>query len=387
MGVRLAILHYHLRPGGVTTVIRNAQRALAGICDVTVLADFGYNERAARSRAEFLADASRLTNQLRKCLQNVDVLHTHNLGLGKHPRLTYAVKLLACRSRIKIINQVHDFPEDNRPAQLRALRCCTGRPDDDFWREMWYYDLPNVVWATLTTHDAAKLADRGIPSWKIHVLPNPVDDEFFSRPPLPRVELEELKKALAAYARKHHFPFDHRKRILLSPMKVMVRKNNEEAVELVSRLEKYQLVISLDASSAIDRAYSEQLKKRIRRERLPVVIGFGAELDNPLPLFHLAHAILTTSKVEGFGYTFVEGWLCGKPVIGRDIPEVTQDFVAAGMKLDHLYRELDDEAVRRVEKFLAKPSLKLIERNRQVVSKEYSLRAYARRYKKLVEEF
>jgi glycosyltransferase involved in cell wall biosynthesis len=36
--------------------------------------------------------------------------------------------------------------------------------------------------------------------------------------------------------------------------------------------------------------------------------------------------------VEGFGYTFVEGWLCGKPVIGRDIPEVTQDFVAAGMK-------------------------------------------------------
>ncbi|MGD0059527.1 MAG: glycosyltransferase family 4 protein [Verrucomicrobiia bacterium] len=382
--MRLAVLHYHLRPGGVTTVIRNAQRALAGQFDVTALADFGYDERPARSQAEFLAGANLLADQLHKRLRGVEVLHTHNIGLGKHPRLTYAVKLLARRSRIKIIHQVHDFPEDNRPGQLRALRYCTGTLDDSFWRAMCYFDAPNVVWATLTTHDAAKLASRGVPSQKIHVLPNPVDDEFFTRPPPRRAELPEVKKKLAAFARAHHFPFDPEKKILLSPMKVMVRKNNEEAVELVKHLRKYQLVISLDASSATDRAYSERLKKRIRRAQLPVVIGFGVELESPLPLFHLAHAILTTSKVEGFGYTFVEGWLCGKPVIGRDIPEVTQDFVAAGMKLDHLYAEFDDKAVRRVEAFLTRPSRALIEHNQQVVLKKYSLRAYARRHRELL---
>ncbi len=387
MALRLAMLHYHLRPGGVTTVIRNAQRALAGEFDVTVLADFGYDERPARSQAEFLAGANLLANQLRQRLRGVDVLHTHNIGLGKHPRLTYAVRLLARRGRIKIINQVHDFPEDNRPAQLHALRHCTGKFDDRFWRGMCYYDASNVVWATLTTHDATKLASRGIPSQKIHVLPNPVDDEFFTRPPPLRAELQEVKKKLAAFARAHRFPFNPRKKLLLSPMKVMVRKNNEEAVELVKRLRKYQLIISLDASSATDRAYGERLKKRIRQEQLPVVIGFGAELDSPLPLFHMARAILTTSKVEGFGYTFVEGWLCGKPVIGRDIPEVTQDFVAAGMKLDHLYREFDDEAVRRVGTLLARPPRKLVEHNRQIVLKKYSLRAYARRYGKLLASF
>jgi glycosyltransferase involved in cell wall biosynthesis len=164
----------------------------------------------------------------------------------------------------------------------------------------------------------------------------------------------------------------------------MVRKNNAEAVELVKRLKKYQLVISLDASSQSDRAYSEQLKKKIRRERLPVVIGFGEALDNPLPLFHLAHAILTTSQVEGFGYTFVEGWLCHRAVVGRDIPEVTQDFVTAGLKMSHFYREFDSEAVHRLGRFLARPSRKLIEDNRKVVLKEYSLRAYARRYEKLL---
>src|ERR1700733_7996957 len=103
MPLKLAILHYHLRTGGVTTVIRNAQRALAGKFDVTVLADLGYDERPARSKAEFLAGANLLADQLHKRLRGVDVLHTHNVGLGKHPRLTYAVKLLARRGRINII--------------------------------------------------------------------------------------------------------------------------------------------------------------------------------------------------------------------------------------------------------------------------------------------
>jgi glycosyltransferase involved in cell wall biosynthesis len=328
-----------------------------------------------------------LLGQLTEHLHGVDVVHTHNIGLGKHPRLTYAVKLLAQRTSIKVINQVHDFPEDNRAAALRALRYCTGKRDDNFWRAMCYYDLSNVLWATLTTHDAAKLASRGIPSKKIHVLPNPVDDEFFTRPAPPKTELREIKRKLAAFARANRFYFDPRKKLLLSPMKVMVRKNNEEAVDLVKRLRKYQLVISLDASSATDHAYSERLKQTIRRERLPVVIGVGAELDSPLPLFHLAHAILTTSKVEGFGYTFVEGWLCRKPVIGRDIPEVTQDFVSAGMKMDHFYRQFDDEAVRRTRTFLAHPPQALIEHNRSVVLKKYSLAAYARRYQQLLGFF
>lgn len=387
MAVKIAMLHYHVRPGGVTTVIRNAQRALTDKWGVEILADFGYDERPARNRRAFLAESSALADRLAKRLRDVDVLHTHNIGLGKHPRLTYAVKLVAERTAIKIINQVHDFPEDNRPLQLKALRDCTGKADDRFWRAMCYYDRPNVVWATLTTHDAAKLATRGIPSRKILVLPNPVDDEFFMQPAPSRAALREAEKKIAAFARAHRFPFDPQKKMLLSPMKVMARKNNEEAIELVKQLKKYQLVISLDASSVSDRAYSERLKRKIRRERLPVVIGVGAEFENPFLLFHLAHAILTTSSVEGFGYTFVEGWLCNKPVLGRDIPEVTRDFVAAGMKMDHLYREFGDDAGRRVGTFLARPPRKLIEHNRKVVLREYSLHAYARRYKELLAVF
>jgi len=377
MVVTLTILHYHLRPGGITTVVRNAQRALSKKFDVRLLAGFGYDEKPARNRALFEADA----RALMKRLPRTGILHTHNVSLGKNPRLAYAVKLLAQQTSIRIINQIHDFPEDNRPAELRALRYCTGKRDDRFWREFCYYDLPNVIWATLTTHDATRLAERGIPARKIHVLPNPVDDTEFSGSVSPRAE---TLTTLTQYARQHHFLFDPRRPILLSPMKVMVRKNNEEAIELVKRLKNYQLVISLDASSPSDRAYSERLKRKIRRERLPVAIGAGKAFADPLPLFDIACAVLTTSKVEGFGYAFLEGWLRRKLVFGRDIPEVTRDFVAAGMDFRHLYHELDDSTIQRIAKLLAHQPRALIEKNRRVVLAHYSLRAYARRYNEIL---
>jgi len=382
--MNITILHYHLRPGGVTTVIHNAQRALSVRHEVRVLADFGYDDVPARSRAEFVADARALAQLLAGRLRGTDVLHTHNVGLGKHPRLTCAVKLLAQRGTLRVINQVHDFPEEHRAAQLHALRYCTGRRDDRFWRSFCYYNLPNVIWATLTTHDAERLAGRGVPANRIVVLPNPVDDEYFTQAAPPPEGLREVVTRLAAFAVRRGFSYSPHKKLLLAPMKVMVRKNNAEAVELVRRLPGYQLLISLDASSPGDRAYSARVKRMIRRDRLPVVIGFGHELENPLPLFHLAHAIVTTSKIEGFGYTFVEGWLCGKLVVGRDIPEVTRDFVAAGMDLQHLYREWDAGAVRRMERLLARPPRALIARNRAVVLRRYSLHAYARRYAALL---
>lgn len=385
----IAILHYHLRPGGVTTVIRNAESALRSRFEVRLLADFGYQEKPARNRAEFLRDAQKCMRHLRALTQGVEVLHAHNLNLGKHPRLSCAVKLLAGETGLRVVNQVHDFAEHGRPMQLEALRRCAGGVDDTFWRSFCYFDLPNVLWTTLTSADAAKLASRGVPAERIHVLPNPVDIEFFREPVPTRDELWVAVNDIAAFARAHDYDFDPQRRILLSPMKVMERKNNLEAVELARRLNMlrgrptYQLLISMEGNSATDRAYGERLKRIVRQERLPVVIGSG-EAAGMREHFHLAHAILTTSRVEGFGYAFVEAWSCGKLVIGRDIPEVTRDFVAEGMDLRHLYAEFDDDAVRCIARLLADPPRRLIVHNQRVVAAKFSLKAYAKRFERLV---
>jgi glycosyltransferase involved in cell wall biosynthesis len=54
-----------------------------------------------------------------------------------------------------------------------------------------------------------------------------------------------------------------------------------------------------------------------------------------------AEAVITTSVAEGFGMVFLEAWLAGRPLIGRDLPEITGDFVRAGVQLDALYSRLD----------------------------------------------
>ena len=51
--------------------------------------------------------------------------------------------------------------------------------------------------------------------------------------------------------------------------------------------------------------------------------------------------ILTTSAAEGFGMVFLESWLFERPLVGRDLPEITADFIAAGLRLDGLYDRLE----------------------------------------------
>lgn len=57
-------------------------------------------------------------------------------------------------------------------------------------------------------------------------------------------------------------------------------------------------------------------------------------------LMAAADLILTTSVTEGFGMVFLEPWLAGRALVGRDLPEITQDFVAAGLRFAGLHPEL-----------------------------------------------
>ena len=53
-------------------------------------------------------------------------------------------------------------------------------------------------------------------------------------------------------------------------------------------------------------------------------------------LRHLA--LVTTSIAEGFGLAFLEPWISGSSVVGRNLPDITEDF---SVELDHLYDRFD----------------------------------------------
>ena len=53
-----------------------------------------------------------------------------------------------------------------------------------------------------------------------------------------------------------------------------------------------------------------------------------------------AKKIVSTSIAEGFGLAFIEPWIFDNAFSGRAIPGITDDFVDAGIPLDHLYTRI-----------------------------------------------
>lgn len=423
--LRIGELHYHFRRCGVRTVIENLLRGLIACssfkqiefdlisCDAQQppgrevfhslkvfaeqqdkeviinpieMPELDYQMEPAAHRQQFFAEATELANKILESLQlerhtkeNPYVLHVHNSNLGRNPRLTLALKLLADRLEAEdlpawILYQMHDFAEDHRPANWAALCNCSGKYDRQLAIEMMYPTSSRVRWVCINSTDREKLVSMGLNPDRVSVLPNAVDVETFSSPALmimSDAQLEELrltrrdfagdlKERIREFAHNKDFTFNPNRKILLAPIKTLRRKNVIESLLLLMTLnvenDCYQLLVTLPAASTADVEYCRAIEEFVKRNHLPVVIGMGEELlaggnqrviesgevmrYGLIDLLYLSEAVITTSVQEGFGYVFHEPWLAGKAVLGRNIPSVTRDFIAVGMQLDHLYTHL-----------------------------------------------
>ena len=203
------------------------------------------------------------------------------------------------------------------------------------------------------------------------------------------------------------------------------RKNIIEALLILKLLnsikDEWQLLITLGAHSEKDKEYSSMITEYIRKTSLPTVIGFGYKLISPeetglytiVDLFGIADAIITTSTREGFGFTYTEGWLANKKVIGRRINFIFKDLEANGLNLKHFYNKilvnnkdfadysndvqlnlldkldyknlLKQEEIKRMVDFLEKGDDQVIKDNKKKVIENYSLEAYAERLRKIIK--
>jgi glycosyltransferase involved in cell wall biosynthesis len=408
--------HYHLKAGGVASVMQNTAKALqeqqpyetleidifaaigdearsrkafdAGGARIRILniPSLAYRHEPYADRASFLAASRRLADEI---LDRIDlhtcppaepyILHFHNISLGKNPTATMAFRNIAETAAERtlplwLINHVHDFAENQRTPQLEAFYECTGRRDEAFARSFMYPTGPNIVYLTINSPDTGNLAKLGIAENRIHFLPDPVDVTRYERPPLweessHRIEELGLPPAdyrpllvnrLAECAAERNQVFDSSLPVLLSPVKVMRRKNTIESLLLLALFKtlgrSYQLLVTLDANSPPDIAYSRKIKQFATSRQMPVLVGFGTDLLSDTAqrrirngtvrrfsmgdLLGLCSGIMTTSVVEGFGLAYHEGWLARRPVVGRKIPEIVCDFCAGGMSFDHMYERL-----------------------------------------------
>jgi len=336
--MRIAIVHYHLQRGGVTRVIANALAALKPApgeavilsstfpdepfpCPVGIVPGLAYCREATPGAGRELAEGL-----LRKACHYLgeapDIWHLHNHSLGKNVVFPEAVQHLRAGGA-RLVLQIHDFAEDGRPANYERQRAAfaDGSLSGNF-HDILYPSGMGLRYAVLTRRDAGVLRSAGLPENQLVLLPNPVtatevepdDEKAFSPPP--------------------------GRPLILYPTRAIRRKNLGELLLLARVYPEFRFATTLAPRNPEWFPIYEQWKALAGELNLDIGFALGEENKYSFgQLIRHSRAMVTTSVGEGFGLAFLEPWLFGKPLCGRDLPAITADFAANGIRLPACYSQ------------------------------------------------
>ena len=224
------------------------------------------------------------------------LLHVHNHSLGKNVSWPGALAELARRGWRTLL-QVHDFAEDNRPANYQRLSTAWISPTPEQIGGLLYPQAPHIHYATLTRRDADVLREAGVAAERLDSLPNPAA-EFG---PLPAAA--EARERVFA---KLGLPADAR--LLVYPVRGIRRKNLGEMLLLaaLAPADAY-LAVTLAPKNPAEYVSFDCWNELARRLHLRCRFDTGGEYGAGYhDMLAAADAILTTSVAEGFGMVFLE---------------------------------------------------------------------------------
>jgi len=312
--MKIAYMHFHLKTGGVTTVIRQQVEAMQGAaetlvlsgalpandfpCPVTTVPGIGYDtdNDHRNTPAEAAAGVMQAINS--HWPEGCDVLHVHNPTLAKNKNYLKILEILKNKG-VRLFLQIHDFAEDGRP-------------------EVYFHEdyLTDCHYGVINSRDYAILLDSGLTRAGLHLVSNMVT-------PLPVSPGPQKSGGHVLY-----------------PIRAIRRKNIGEAILLSIFFPGNEpLFISQPPNSPVDFPPYECWKRFVASQDLNVEFEVGRRHDF-VTLVGEAESLLTTSISEGFGFSFMEPWTAGKRLWGRDLPGITGDFKTSGLYLDHLYTRL-----------------------------------------------
>ena len=248
-----------------------------------------------------------------------DVWHIHNHCLGKNPALTQEVTTLAMAGQ-KILLQIHDFAEDGRPDNYANLRLPSEASAKEGQLKSRLYPIaPHIHYAALNNRDFGFLKAAGIPEECLHLLPNSVSQ-------LPQAE-DRGQKA------------EDSTPLFVYPCRAIRRKNIGELLLWSAAMPEAKFAVTLAPKNPeVKPVYDAWVAFA---EELGLNVEFDAGASTPFhEMIAKADALITTSIAEGFGLAFLEPWLAGKPLVGRNLPEITSDFEGHGLDLSTLYNRL-----------------------------------------------
>lgn len=311
--MKIALIHYHLKPGGVTTVIRQQIEAIQDHCELIVLAGekpeqfqipvihipgIAYDQKNISG-----SSPEKTAEDIIKAIHNVwpdgcDIVHIHNPILAKNRNFLKVLKILQ-RKGFRLLLQIHDFAEDGRPFSYYS----ENYPE-------------NCHYCVINSRDHHVLKNAGLTDPGLHLLPNMVNP----------VDLNSPACSLQNF--------------VLYPVRAIRRKNIGEAILLSLFFKNNEtLAITLPPNSPMDMASYHGWKEYVSLHHLPVIFEASSRHDFS-SLVRAAKFIMTTSISEGFGFSFLEPWTADQVLWGRNLPEICMDFQQKGIRLENLYTRI-----------------------------------------------
>lgn len=363
--MKLIIVHYHWRPGGIRRVIELATpqllRQFRGTIHRVVLAggeapprDWGrhFRRQLGGTPVECFTDSSfgylseqagdapalqtALVRAMKRLLSGATgqdcAVWFHNPAVGRNLLLTRALTQACAARGVPLLAHHHDWWFDNR-----WLR----------WPEMRRFGFRTLRRVAETTFPAdhhvrhlainqadARLLHRHFPKhsgW----LPNLMERQ--REPPARRVQ------AARDWLRRHlkiaGAP------VWIMPCRLLRRKNIAEALLLKGWLRPDAWLITTGGvSSADEQGYADDLRAAAHAHRWRLRLGVlqGDESNKPsvAELVAASEVVVLTSVQEGFGLPYLEAAAARRPLIARAVPNITPDLAKFGFRFPQLYDEI-----------------------------------------------
>ncbi len=343
-------IHYHNRPGGVTTVMErysgvfnrtsrsNIRRSFI-ICnnyskktysnyEVIPVQECDYHR--FHTKKAFLLIRQRLFRKLTKLLSNKELprpvcIVAHNLSLGKNIALSAAfsdlIDLFKSDNEVRFYSVIHDMAEEGRSELLSHIR------DMEFLGiPVWDYLYPKgyLEYIVLNKRNYKLFSNAKFP---VTLLPNPIKGNNETRN-LSQSERRKVYIALSKLSKKDNTNFIPSAETVFYPVRIISRKNVLEAIIKVCVIHKANLLIGSPGTSGYDKKLYKKIGRLSQRYNLPVIPDIE-RIREYLPdkltkvrsvlelLYSYSDWCITTSIVEGFGYALYEPWMYYKKVTGR----------------------------------------------------------------------
>jgi len=356
--MNILFLHYYFKEDGITRSVLNNIKGLKELSEninFLFAGDYFSPSIPLDIKKRYIDwNSQDLVSQIQEISRDSDVIIIENPTVGTFPKATLAFKEFSERNPDKkIIYRVHDFIDD-RPHLFKEFK----KIFNNF--EEIYPTSSNVSFLTLTSFDKKRLIKKGLNN--VNVLSNSIVAYDFCTNSEKSFNLRKIFEIGGI--------INPNEKILAYPVRVLKRKNIEEAMLLTKILneegENYRLIVTIP----FDEDYKKEIEILAEDYKIQCSIGKASKyisFDKKdrytiADFYSISDLVISTSIKEGFGFALIEPWLTGTAVIGRKVSHIIEDFEANGIDLSYLYdnniiHNSDDpsERMKNIKKILSNP--------------------------------